>query len=321
MIKEQRQRKIIEYMSDVHQHVSLQKLSDIYQCSDKTIRRDLEYLIGQRNAPWYVFNNLVYKDPSRKTDIELHGYWFNRAELESLFILNQVFENLAPGQLKQQLKPLHIKIQELLQNELTGKNLSQKVRIIEIADRQVDPKTFQVVAQALSEQKRLKINFWNRSTNIHQDRIISPIQLVRYKDNWKVDAWCHHKEGLRTFSLEAIKKIELLALSAKQVQSQYSSHHYQTSYGIFAGIAKHQALLKFSPFIARWVQSEQWHPQQKSEWQKDGSYLLEIPYDKDQELIMDILKYGDQIEVIKPIELREKVKQTIISTLQKYTET
>jgi hypothetical protein len=47
------------------------------------------------------------------------------------------------------------------------------------------------------------------------------------------------------------------------------------------------AKLRFTPKQARWVSSEQWHPEQVSQFDKDGSYLLEFPYSNDGELIMD----------------------------------
>ena len=40
---------------------------------------------------------------------------------------------------------------------------------------------------------------------------------------------------------------------------------------------------------------------------KDGSYDLKVPYADDRELIMDIMKYGGDCEVIAPKSLRERV--------------
>ncbi|EKE17341.1 MAG: helix-turn-helix type 11 protein, partial [uncultured bacterium] len=78
-------------------------------------------------------------------------------------------------------------------------------------------------------------------------------------------------------------------------------------YGIFSGTVVSQATLRFTPERARWVAAEQWHPAQQAALLPDGSYQLSIPYSNDPELIMDILKYGADCEVIAPTELREKV--------------
>lgn len=318
MNQQQRQRSIIEQMKAVRQKISLDELAGFYEKKPRTIRRDIKYLIEEKNAPWFIHDNHVHIDPSRQEAIELHGQWFDRQELEALFVLNQVIEQLSPGSLKAQLQPLENKIHKLLQNEISGYNLGQFVRLIEIADRTVDNAVFQAITQALSEQKQLQISFWNRETDTNRQRKISPLQLVRYKDNWKVDAWCHQKNALRTFSLEAIQQIELINQPLYKVEKQKIKQHFESSYGIFAGKADQQAIIKFSPYISRWVQYEQWHPEQIGQWDIDGSYQLQIPYYKDQELLQDIIKYADQAEILAPAELREKAKKLLKNAIKKY---
>jgi predicted DNA-binding transcriptional regulator YafY len=58
---------------------------------------------------------------------------------------------------------------------------------------------------------------------------------------------------------------------------------------------------------ARWASSETWHRDQRAHFGSDGSYILEIPYAHDDELIMDILKYGGGCMVLAPEELRANV--------------
>lgn len=64
------------------------------------------------------------------------------------------------------------------------------------------------------------------------------------------------------------------------------------------------AKLRFAPLRARWVAQERWHPDQRSRTEPDGSFVLEIPYADPRELLMDILKYGADVEVLGPTSLR-----------------
>jgi predicted DNA-binding transcriptional regulator YafY len=91
-----------------------------------------------------------------------------------------------------------------------------------------------------------------------------------------------------------------------------------SGYGIFSGKADKQARLRFTPEQARWVASERWHPEQVSCFDNDGSYLIEIPYSNDGELIMDILRYGADVEVEAPAELRRKVKRRLEEAAARY---
>ena len=50
----------------------------------------------------------------------------------------------------------------------------------------------------------------------------------------------------------------------------------------------------------------------------DGSYVLELPYSEDRELVMDILRYGPDVEVIGPASLRGSLKKALQSALKHY---
>ena len=52
---------------------------------------------------------------------------------------------------------------------------------------------------------------------------------------------------------------------------------------------------------------------------EDGSYELRIPYSDPRELIMDILKHGAEVEVIKPEALRRDVAECLRQATAKYT--
>jgi len=56
----------------------------------------------------------------------------------------------------------------------------------------------------------------------------------------------------------------------------------------------------------------------KNRWLDDGRHELSIPYSNDKELIMDILKYGADVEVIAPEALREAVKNQINAAASQY---
>src|SRR5205823_1171970 len=74
--------------------------------------------------------------------------------------------------------------------------------------------------------------------------------------------------------------------------------HLGSGYGIFAGRKVEWATLRFNPAAARWVSAQSWHPKQRTRVDKDGSYYLELPYSEAPELVMEILKYGPDVEVL-----------------------
>ena len=111
--------------------------------------------------------------------------------------------------------------------------------------------------------------------------------------------------------------VKVLDEPAVEISGQEMEDHFRSGYGIFAGTATKQAQLKFTPERAQWVSKETWHHNQRSEHTEDGSYLLEIPYSNDQELIMDLLRHCPEVEVISPPELRKKLRAMLNAALEK----
>ena len=70
--------------------------------------------------------------------------------------------------------------------------------------------------------------------------------------------------------------------------------------------------------MSRWVADESWHPDQQGHIEEDGSWRLKVPFSHARELIMDILRYGADVEVIGPESLREIVAQVIAEMNTRY---
>lgn len=89
-------------------------------------------------------------------------------------------------------------------------------------------------------------------------------------------------------------------------------------FGIYSGGERKWAKLWFSALQARWVEAEVWHPEQKATVQDDGSLVLEVPYSDQRELLLDVLKFGPEAEVLEPPELREEVHSRLRRALSQY---
>ncbi|OJW45451.1 MAG: transcriptional regulator [Thiobacillus sp. 65-1059] len=242
----------------------------------------------------------------------LPGLWFTPAELHALVTLKHLLANLEPGLLDDHLRPLQARIDKLLgSNHLGVGEAAQRIRILAAAARQKNLRHFQTVAGAVLQRRRIKIDYFNRERDETSTREISPQRLAHYRDNWYLDAWCHGKKGLRIFAVESIRTATPLGKAAKAIAESTLNRELASAYGIFAGLPVATAVLRFTPKRARWVADEIWHPRQQSRWLEDGRYELAVPYSDDRELLMDILKYGAEVEVVAPEVLREAVRNQL----------
>ena len=151
--------------------------------------------------------------------------------------------------------------------------------------------------------------------------IVSPQRLIHYRDNWYLDAWCHERNALRSFSLDAIQNVTLLDEIAKTIVEADLDAELGSGYGIFSGREVEWAELCFSVERARYVGREALHKEQTGEWLPDGRYLLRIPYSDERELIMDILRHGDDVEVLSPASLRSALQRKIAQIHAMYCNT
>jgi predicted DNA-binding transcriptional regulator YafY len=249
----------------------------------------------------------------------LPGLWFTSSELAALVTLNQLLQTLQPGLLDDHLAPLKSRVEQILATEHLGSGeASKRIRILSMASRGRDMKHFQTVAGAVLQRKRLRVAYYNRERDETGTREVSPQRLTHYRDNWYLDAWCHLKKDLRIFSVECIRAAEQINKPAKAVAESTLDKTLSSAYGIFAGKPKATAILRFTPKRARWIADETWHPQQKTRWLDDGRFELAVPYSDPRELIMDILKYGPDVEVIAPEALRDAVKNQLDAAAGQY---
>ena len=287
------------------------------ECSRATVSRVIEDLRNYGAPIEYLREENGYRY-TPGVAFELPGIWFNASELYALLAAQKLLAEAEPGLLDETLEPLRHKIDGILEAEhLGGGELPKRVRILRMAGRGAGP-CFNAAAAALMQRKRVKIEYHGRTSGEVTHREISPQRLVHYRDNWYLDAWCHLRKGLRSFALEQIKQAKLSTRSALNIPEPKLDEHFAAAYGIFAGPPTHTAVLRFTPERARWVAAEQWHPQQTGRFLEDGRYELQVPYSDPRELIMDILKFGADVEVVAPDELRASVAEELAAASRQY---
>ena len=317
----QRIYKLHQAVSSRRRPVSCQTLQDDLECSRATVNRIIQEMRLYFNAPIEYDrqrNGYHYALSDGKT-FELPGLWFSATELYALLATQQLLTHVQPGLLDTQLKPVKERIEQILATRHLGsEEISKRVRILRMTGRNVALECFQTVAGALLQRNRLNISYHGRGNDQTSSREISPQRLIHYRDNWYLDAWCHTRNALRSFAIERITAAKALPQRCRDIPEKQLDAHYASSYGIFAGEPKHTAVLRFTPERARWVADEHWHPQQQSQMFEDGSYELHIPYSDPRELIMDILKYGPDVEVIAPEALRNAVAEHLQNALGRY---
>lgn len=297
------------------------------EVSRATLKRDLEYLRSRLGAPIEydaAANGYRFGKACAGPRHELPGLWFDDAELYALLMAHRLLAGLDDGGLlARHLQPLLARIHELLgssDGSAAGAALNQRVRVLATMSRPVPSRHFQRVAEALLTRRRLHLRYHTRARRESGERDVSPQRLVHHRGTWYLDAWCHRAEGLRRFALDAIEDAALLERAAQELPLAEVEAAMDAGYGVFGGQRRERrwALLRFDCNAALWASREQWHPEQQGNWLDDGRYELRLPYGSETELVMDILRQGDEVEVLEPASLRKAVRDRLRAAAAQY---
>ena len=313
----------IEQLLHARKHVSVDTFLDELGVSRATFKRDLEYLRDRLHAPieWdkAVGGDRFTEGQATNISHELPGLWFNASEIYALLSMQHLLSNIEPGLLAPQIEPLKTRLMTILaQDHFSAEDITSRIKLVHALKRPVNTRFFEQIASATLKRQRLLLTHFHREKNETLQRDVSPVQLVYYRNNWYLDAWCHLRKAIRSFAMDAITAIELQDKPSREVPKAALKAHFEQGYGIFSGGKIQTARLQFTAERARWVSHENWHPHQKSHFEKDGSYVLEVPYTDERELLMEILKHGYQVKVVAPAALKKQVIEALKKAVQLY---
>jgi predicted DNA-binding transcriptional regulator YafY len=292
------------------------------EVSPATLKRDIAFLRERLNVP-LIFDpdGGGYRiDPSAHrlgTQYELPGLWLSAEEIHALLTMQHVLANLdTGGLLGPHIEPLIERLTGMLgagnpREADVGEQIARRIRVQTVGARRVHLPHFQAVGSALLRRKRLVIDYHARGRDQRSEREVSPQRLIHYRDYWYLDAWCHLRRSLRSFSVDAISNVRALDKPAIDVPEGELDDVLGAGYGIFAGRDVRWATLRFSAERSRWVAAETWHPNQRGRFDHDGQWVLELPYADPRELVMDILRHVPEVEVLGPQELRTVVSEKL----------
>ena len=292
------------------------------ECSEATFHRIRAFMQSNLGAPIVYdrrYRGYRYDQAGDAAPFELPGFWFTKNEIEAILSLDRAVESMHGDFLREMFEPVRKRFEPLLKAHKTNMStLRERIKILSIGHRECDMEIFRTIAAGVVRQRRIAIKHYTLEDHRTLKRTISPQTLVRYRDNWYVDAFCHLRNGLRTFALNRIENAEFVPGKFRRVSQEGMQTFYGDAYGIFTGPADKKAEIVFTGTAAREVSKEQWHPKQAGRWIDETTYHLVLPYGHSRELVMDILRWGQYAEVKGPKELRKEVRETIADALKIY---
>lgn len=312
--------KLYQLLLQRHTPISPQDLAYELECSERTVKRYVKDLRTYFDTPILTKRGQGYVLDGRSELVELSGQWFSTRVLEVLLLLHLLLSRMAPKSLQILTRPLLEKVELHLNRSTTQRTFpTERIRILSSHQRNLKDGVLQSVVGALTDNKQVEITYESSATSSKSTRRLSIQRMVYYRDRWYMDAWDDEREALRTFALDRVREISTLEDPPVLLEDSELDSNLRAGYGIFAGPVIGTAILRFSTEIADWVAEENWHSDQTSSRESDGSYVLRVPYSDSTELVGEILRFGNRVEVLGPNDLKEQVRVQLQSALAAYS--
>ncbi len=275
-----------------------------FEISLPTARRDIAYLRDRLLAPLEFDsgkNGFYYSDNSFNLPFE------NSPRIVFLLgILNRLAEETGLSGLAE-IRQLENKLISMIPQ---GSSLiTDNIQCEWVEVEYPDPAIFDVIIEAIVKKYQLEIVYQSLQMK-KTTRVVEALKLINYQGRWYLLAWCTMRQDYRIFHLARIMHAEIgkKATLLERTVPETLNH----SFGIFKGKPLYHAEILFTGYAANLIKNQFWHKNQKIKQTEEG-IILNIPVRDDREIVMKILQYGSQAQVLEPPGLKDKIEQEILA--------
>ena len=334
-----RQHKIIQILERRRYGATLEDLRDsvvqelgIGTLHVRSIRRDIEALqaAGMNIITEETQTGKVWK--MSRVEKGLHKIAITASELIALSMGRDLLLPLVGTQFWQGIEGFWNKVREQLPTGVWDhyQRYRRTLRVLGVPAKTYEKQQgiLKTINRAIQEHRKLEIEYESIGKP-PATRWLEPYGLVIYQSSIYVVAIESGKnqeaepdERLRHWKLDRFTKATALDEWFKADEDVDLEHHLGKSVGIFSGGEKPVTYtIKLSRNAARWIQEEPWHADQKLTFESDGSCIMKVPAYHPMEIIPNVLKLGNEAQLLEPAEGRKEIKRIIKQLAKEYIET
>ncbi len=168
-------------------------------------------------------------------------------------------------------------------------------------------KTFVQLEKAIAQKRKVNIRYHSLFEGKIIELTLSAYHLLYNQRAWYVLGFSSLHKSVRTFKFNRIKEVEILDKCFIDSEKFDLYEYLGRAWSMIPEGRIYNIKLRFLPKVADNVTEVQWHSTQKAAHNSDGSVTMEFRVDGLGEIIWWILGYGDQVQVLAPKVLRNRV--------------
>ena len=170
-------------------------------------------------------------------------------------------------------------------------------------------KIFAQVLEAIQVKRVLAIHCYLPAEQRAVATDLNPYYLVYSAAHWHAIGESSFHKAVHTFELNHITQLSPLDRYFVEDEKFDLREYFGYAWSLLREGQIYEVELRFCPGIASEVAEVQWHETQTASFEDDGSVVLKFRVDGLNEITWWILGYGDQVEVLAPKALRQRIAQ------------
>lgn len=282
-----------------------------------SIRKDIQMLKRIYNAPIY-FDRLEKGYKYTEAGFSIKEFPLTEDEINVLD-----FSTAFLGKLKG--TAMYESFESAIDKVIKGYRIS---KIIENSERAIlqpeasvgssGNKWIEFLLNAIIQRQCLLINYkpYQREPNTHN---VSPYLIKEYRKRWYLFGFSSEKSRVITLGLDRVDDIKKSGLSYYHDNTFHEDDYFKYCIGIMKDGKPEKVVLEFDDFQRRYVLSQVLHKSQKMLEDSNGKLVIELEVYITHELIQMVLSYGEQVKVIAPQHLKDKIKDVLLKSIASYT--
>ncbi len=178
--------------------------------------------------------------------------------------------------------------------------------------------TILTLCQAMDKKLICKMVYRNLMARQAKTFYIKPYRLFSYRDTIYLHAGIARKPGQAYHEPDFDPVLALQRINAVEITQRAfvipDNYDFERDFNQTFGIMKDHAFsvqVEFSGWAANYAAERTWSPDQKIVKRRDGAIKITFTASSEEEVLSQIMSFGEHAVLLKPVRLRKRIKETI----------
>lgn len=164
------------------------------------------------------------------------------------------------------------------------------------------------IMEAMTEGVEIEIDYQKYTSDSAETLTLRPYAVKEFAKRWYLIAFCVERNGLRVYGLDRVRELRVTSRGFKMEKGFDVDELFATSFGIYLPGGKARTItFRVPEREARFLRDLPIHKSQEEVESKDGFVTFSIFVCPDKNMIMEFCRYGRNLEVLSPAEIREEI--------------